>query len=210
MTATDSLIMKRPLQVFFGALLLALVSACGDDQQSGQQQETATSDSDMTEQAPAQPEPETGAAESAAEPGMGADSGSMADETADGAAADSGNNQGGGNSHTVTARSTAFDPVVVKIKPGDSVNWTNMSGHNVHFEKGNIPDGVEPYQSPLGDNINRTFDKEGLYLYKCDPHFAMGMVGAIIVGEPGNVAQVEENAKGMYKRALAKAKKEIP
>jgi len=109
--------------------------------------------------------------------------------------------------HTVTARSTAFDPVAIKIAPGDTVSWTNMSGHNVHFEEGNIPEGAEPYVSPMGDNVSRTFDKEGVYLYKCDPHFALGMVGAIVVGEPVNMEAVESNAKGMYKRGLIKAKK---
>ena len=109
--------------------------------------------------------------------------------------------------HIVKARATAFDPVALKIAPGDSVSWTNMSGHNTHFEKGNIPESVEPWKTSLGDNITKTFDKEGIYLYKCDPHFSLGMVGAIIVGEPKNMKAVEENARGMYKRALIKAQK---
>ncbi len=109
--------------------------------------------------------------------------------------------------HTVQAKATAFDPVALKIEPGDKVRWTNMSGHNVNFEEGNIPEGAEAFASSLGDNVSKTFDKEGVYLYKCDPHFAMGMVGAIIVGEPKNMDAVEKNAKGMYKRALIKAKK---
>jgi len=109
--------------------------------------------------------------------------------------------------HIVSAKATAFDPVAIKIAPGDSVSWKNMSGHNVHFEEGNIPAAAETYQSPLGNDVSRTFDEVGVYLYKCDPHFAMGMVGAIIVGEPVNMEAVESNAKGMYKRALIKAKK---
>ncbi len=109
--------------------------------------------------------------------------------------------------HTVQAKATAFDPVALKIAPGDTVAWTNMSGHNTNFEEGNIPEGVEPWKTSLGENASYTFEKEGVYLYKCDPHFAMGMVGAIIVGEPKNMKAVEENAKGMYKRALIKAKK---
>lgn len=108
--------------------------------------------------------------------------------------------------HKVQAKATAFGPVAIKIAPGDTVSWSNMSGHNVHFEEGNIPSDAEAFKSPLGDSVSRTFDKEGVYLYKCDPHFAMGMVGAIVVGEPKNMDAVEENAKGMYKRALAKAK----
>lgn len=111
--------------------------------------------------------------------------------------------------HKVSATATAFDPVALKIAPGDSVSWSNMSGHNTNFEAGNIPEGVEPWKSKLGDSTSHTFNEEGVYLYKCDPHFAMGMVGAIIVGEPKNMDAVKKNAKGMYKRALIKAEKEV-
>lgn len=116
---------------------------------------------------------------------------------------------GAAKNHTVEARVTHFDPLVLKIAPGDTVSWTNMAGHNTHFEKGNIPEGVKPWVTPLGKEVSHTFETEGLYLYKCDPHFSMGMVGAIIVGEASNVAAVEKNAKGMYKRALAKAKAQL-
>ncbi len=108
--------------------------------------------------------------------------------------------------HTVNAQATAYDPVALEIAPGDRVSWKNMSGHNVNFEEGNIPEGAEAWKSDLGADASHTFEEEGVYLYKCDPHFAMGMVGAIIVGEPTNMDAVEKNAKGMYKRALAKAK----
>lgn len=108
--------------------------------------------------------------------------------------------------HTVNAMATAYDPVALKIAPGDQVRWKNMSGHNVNFEEGNIPEGAKAWKSDLGVDASYTFEEEGVYLYKCDPHFAMGMVGAIIVGEPTNMDAVEKNAQGMYKRALAKAK----
>ena len=112
-------------------------------------------------------------------------------------------------SHTITARSTAYDPMVLKIEPGDTVNWVNMSGHFNQFEQGLIPEGAEPWTTQMGNDVSRTFDVEGVYIYKCPPHFAMGMVGAIIVGEPSNMADVEKNATGMYKRAVAAAKDEI-
>lgn len=111
-----------------------------------------------------------------------------------------------GETHTVTARSTAYDPMVLEIEPGDTVKWVNMAGHFNEFEAGNIPEGAEPWNTQMGEDVSRTFDVEGVYVYKCPPHFAMGMVGAIIVGEPVNMAEVEENATGMYKRAVAKAK----
>ena len=111
--------------------------------------------------------------------------------------------------HTITARSTSYDPMVLKIEPGDTVKWVNMSGHFNQFEQGLIPEGAEPWKTQMGNDVSRTFDVEGVYIYKCPPHFALGMVGAIIVGEPSNMAEVEKNATGMYKRAVSAAKDEI-
>lgn len=34
-----------------------------------------------------------------------------------------------GETHTVTARSTSYDPMVLEIEPGDEVKWVNMGGH---------------------------------------------------------------------------------
>ncbi|BDZ73961.1 MULTISPECIES: cupredoxin domain-containing protein [Methylophaga] len=34
---------------------------------------------------------------------------------------------------TVKAEGTKFDPLIVNVEPGDTVNWTNMDIHNVHF-----------------------------------------------------------------------------
>lgn len=190
--------------------LLAL-AGCGDDQADEKPAEEAA----QSEAAPAADDAadtQAAAGDSGSETAtddQADDSSTAAAEESTAAASDSASQAGGGETHTVTARATAYDPAIIKIQPGDKVSWTNMSGHNVHFESKLIPDGAESYQSPLGDNINRTFDKEGLYLYKCDPHFAMGMVGAIIVGKVDNLAKIEENAYGMYKRVLIKAKKEI-
>lgn len=207
--------MKTTTLVSPGVLLLAgllALAGCGQDQdgttndgagtETAAETETEATTADTGAEQAAAPETtaggnETETASTSAEPAASDDSG----------AADTASS--GGESHTVTARSTSYDPVVLKINPGDTVRWINMSGHNVHFEAGNIPEGAETWQTPIGNDVNRTFDKEGLYLYKCDPHFALGMVGALIVGTPDNVAQVEQNAQGMYKRALAKAMKEI-
>ncbi len=180
------------------AALLALLAGCSDDQ-SGEQQ-PAPEDSEMTAPDPAAETETDTSTDAAADTSGEADAASSDDQAAD---------NGGSESHTVQARATAFDPVAIRINPGDKVRWTNMGGHNVNFEEGNIPEGAEAFVSSLGDNVSRTFDEEGIYLYKCDPHFAMGMVGAIIVGEPTNLEAVEENAKGMYKRALAKAKAQL-
>ena len=45
--------------------------------------------------------------------------------------------------------------------------------------------------SPLGEDISHTFDKEGIYVYQCDPHIGAGMGGAVIVGEPTNLDAIK-------------------
>ena len=55
--------------------------------------------------------------------------------------------------------------------------------HNVETIKDMLPEGVEPFKSRVNEEFTVTFDVPGLYGIKCTPHFAMGMVGAIAVGD---------------------------
>ncbi len=108
--------------------------------------------------------------------------------------------------HTVTAQGLQYSPLVVKIAPGDTVSWTNMSTHNTESLEGLIPEGAEMWVSQMSENYNRTFTEEGIYIYKCTPHFGAGMGGAVIVGEPVNLEQIKAaDAKGAAKRLVTKA-----
>ncbi|WP_297810206.1 plastocyanin/azurin family copper-binding protein [uncultured Methylophaga sp.] len=108
--------------------------------------------------------------------------------------------------HTVTARALAFDPVVIKIAPGDTVYWDNMATHNVNMMEGLIPEGTEAFTSAMSENINRTFDKEGIYIYQCDPHIGAGMGGVVIVGEPTNLDAIKsQDVKGGLGRVVDEA-----
>ncbi len=40
-----------------------------------------------------------------------------------------------------------------------------------------------------------TLSKEGVYLYQCDPHMPLGMVGVIQVGAAGNLDAAKEKAE---------------
>lgn len=93
--------------------------------------------------------------------------------------------------HTVTAQGLVFNPLVIKINPGDSVSWRNMSTHNSESMDGLIPEGAEKWNSPMSQNYERTFTQEGIYIYKCTPHIGAGMGGAIIVGDPVNLEQIK-------------------
>lgn len=108
--------------------------------------------------------------------------------------------------HTVTAQGLQYSPLVVRIALGDTVSWTNMSTHNTESLEGLIPQGAEMWASQMSDNYSRTFTQEGIYIYKCTPHFGAGMGGAIIVGEPVNLEQIKAfDAKGAAKRLVTKA-----
>ncbi len=93
--------------------------------------------------------------------------------------------------HVVTAIGMKYDPLIVKIAPGDTVYWENMSTHNVETIEGLVPEGTEKINSPMGENYQHTFDKEGIYVYICTPHIGAGMGGAIIVGEPTNLEAIK-------------------
>lgn len=116
----------------------------------------------------------------------------------------------GGEFHVVTAQGLKYNPLVVKIQPGDTVAWENMSTHDTQSLEGLIPEGAEPWHSPMSENFQRTFTVEGIYVYKCTPHFGAGMGGAIIVGKPVNLdaikaVEVKGAARRLVKKAIAAA-----
>ncbi|AFI83132.1 plastocyanin/azurin family copper-binding protein [Methylophaga nitratireducenticrescens] len=108
--------------------------------------------------------------------------------------------------HVVTTAGMKFEPLVVKIAPGDTVQWENMPTHNVETIDGLVPEGTEKINSSMGENYQHTFEKEGIYVYKCTPHIGAGMGGAIIVGEPTNLDVLKAaDAKGGVGRVVKKA-----
>ena len=120
--------------------------------------------------------------------------------------------------HIVKGVITQWQPLVTFAQPGDTIRFTNMTGHDTTSMEGLIPEGAETWQSKLGEEgYTITVEKEGAYVYKCTPHITTGMVGVIVVGEgdPANMAELEENAKtvkiggNMVKRALRKTKKAL-
>jgi pseudoazurin len=76
-----------------------------------------------------------------------------------------------------------YSPGVVRVAPGDTVNWVSTNTmHNVTFVSGGVPSGVPQFTSGFQTLISYKFSKPGIYFYKCGPHFALGMVGVVVVG----------------------------
>ena len=111
-----------------------------------------------------------------------------------------------GQIHIVTAEGLKYAPLVINIAVGDTVAWENMSSHDTQGMAGLVPEGTELWHSGMGENYQRTFLKEGIYIYKCTPHFGAGMGGVIIVGKPVNLDAIKAvSVKGAAKRLVKKA-----
>lgn len=77
-----------------------------------------------------------------------------------------------------------FEPAFLKIAPGDTVTFVPADkGHNSEATDKTIPQGATPWKGKMNEPIKVTYDREGVYLYKCLPHAGLGMVGVIQVGE---------------------------
>lgn len=80
-----------------------------------------------------------------------------------------------------------FQPDYIEAAPGDTVTFVPTDkGHDAESMKGLIPEGAEPFKGKINQEVKVTLDKEGLYGVKCTPHFGMGMVALIKVGQPTN------------------------
>lgn len=88
--------------------------------------------------------------------------------------------------------SMVFEPDLIVAAPGDTIRFLPTDkGHNVETIKGMLPDGVEPFKSKFNEEFAVTLDKEGVYGVKCTPHYGMGMVALIRVGEATNAEQAK-------------------
>ena len=95
-----------------------------------------------------------------------------------------------------------FEPAFVQAAPGDTIRFVASSkGHNAETNKGMIPEGAEGFKGRINEELEVTLDVEGVYGVICKPHFAMGMVMTIAVGD------VDAPADFLKGRVPPKAKK---
>ena len=91
-----------------------------------------------------------------------------------------------------------FEPAVIKISKGDTVHFkaTDLA-HNSVSINGMVPEGAETWAGALSEEISVTLNTEGVYVYQCDPHVAMAMVGVIQVGEAVNMSDIKSAANDL-------------
>jgi plastocyanin len=79
----------------------------------------------------------------------------------------------------VTAADYRFEPAEVRIKPGDTVRWTNTEKRANHSVLFTGPQGYETDRIFPGESVERVFTTPGRYPYTCGPH--PEMKGLVIV-----------------------------
>lgn len=80
--------------------------------------------------------------------------------------------------------SMVFEPDYLKVKPGDTVVFRAVQkSHNAASIAGMVPEGFTAFKSGIDEELHVTFDKAGFYGIKCTPHYAMGMIMLIKVGD---------------------------
>ena len=86
-----------------------------------------------------------------------------------------------------------FEPAVIKVSIGDTIHFkaTDMS-HNSASVEGMLPDGASSWAGQLNQDISVTLDTEGVYVYQCDPHAMMAMIGVIQVGNAVNMDEIKQ------------------
>jgi pseudoazurin len=94
--------------------------------------------------------------------------------------------------------SMVFEPATLKVAVGDTVKFVPTdAAHNAASYS--FPEGATAWKGETGKEISVTLDKEGIYIYQCDPHKVMAMVGVIQVGEAKNKEAAEKSAKELAK-----------
>lgn len=77
-----------------------------------------------------------------------------------------------------------FEPNFLQIVAGDTVKFiAEDRGHNAESIDEMMPEGSVAFEGKINEEVEVTFDVEGLYGVRCKPHYAMGMVMTIAVGE---------------------------
>ena len=104
-----------------------------------------------------------------------------------------------------------FEPALVKIAPGDTVKFlATDKSHNAESILEMMPAGAAPFIGKMNEQVDVTFKEPGVYGIKCKPHYGMGMVALIVVGEPTNLAAAAAakhpgKAKQIFADLIAKA-----
>ncbi|CAH2601372.1 Pseudoazurin [Rhodovastum atsumiense] len=77
-----------------------------------------------------------------------------------------------------------YEPDYLRLQPGDSVKFLATSvTHNAASILEMLPAGAESFKGRINEEIDVTFTQPGTYGIRCIPHYMMGMVMLVQVGD---------------------------
>ena len=85
-----------------------------------------------------------------------------------------------------------FDPIGLHVEPGTTVRFELEAGaHSATAYSDRLPDAATAFDSGTisQGSFEHTFESSGTYDYYCIPHKSVGMVGRVVVGDPGGPAE---------------------
>lgn len=102
--------------------------------------------------------------------------------------------------------SMVYEPAFLPLQPGDTVRFiATHPSHNAASIPEIWPDGAANVKGQINEELEVTFEAPGFYGIKCSPHYTMGMVMLIQVGEgePGAIS-IPASLPDMARDRLAK------
>lgn len=86
-----------------------------------------------------------------------------------------------------------FEPSFIKANINDTIVFIPTTpAHNSRSLL--VPPDAQGWKGPYNKEFRVTLEKEGVYLYACDAHKNMGMVGVIQVGKAINLEEAKKKA----------------
>lgn len=108
----------------------------------------------------------------------------------------------------VSEETMYFDPPLLHVQLGDTVVFEpTQASHNTASKRGMIPEEAQSWNSAIDERFEITFNANGTYGYICSPHYAMGMVGMVLVGDYST--NLEEARKVRHRGKAKKAFKNL-
>ena len=91
-----------------------------------------------------------------------------------------------------------FDPPFIKANVGDTVTFlpTDLL-HNSQSVPGMIPSSANSWNGAMNEKITIELNAEGVYVYQCTPHIALGMIGVIQVGIATNIDNIRNSVSSL-------------
>lgn len=86
-----------------------------------------------------------------------------------------------------------FEPGFIKANVNDTIVFIPVApGHNSSSLL--VPPDAQTWKGPYDKEFRVKLEKEGVYLYVCDAHKNMGMVGVVQVGKAVNLEEARKKA----------------